>query len=109
MSEETEPIELTDSDLAVIDEINEERDPEGLIDNDSEDISVDIEEENSQDISSESVEPSTQETTITNEMRQAAEHYGLNPDDFGSTEALGRVIDQFILCLLYTSPSPRDA
>ena len=88
---------LTESDMLVIEEINEERDPDIDIDGDSEDISVDIEEENSQDIGSESVEQSTQETTITNEMRQAAEHYGLNPDDFGSTEALGRVVDQFIL------------
>lgn len=95
---ETEEYEgLTDSDLSVIDSINEERDLDNGIDDDSEDISVDKEEENSQDIDSESVEQSTQESTISNEMRQAAEYYGLSPDDFGSNEALGRVVDQFIL------------
>ena len=34
---------LTESDMSVIEEINDERDPESIIDDDSEDISVDIE------------------------------------------------------------------
>ncbi len=95
MSEETEveEVELTESDLAVIDEINDERSGN----DEFEDISVEETEETSQNVYDESVEQSTVEPTISSEMRQAAEYYGLNADDFGSQEALSRVVDQFIL------------
>ena len=85
MSEEQEgeEVELTDSDLAVIDEINEERG----IEIDSEDNFVETSEETVQDIDNESVESSTPEPTVSGELRQAAEYYGLNTDDFSSQEA----------------------
>lgn len=95
MSEEQEDevVELTDSDLAVIDEINEERG----IEIESDDNFVETTEETVQDIDTDSVDSSTSEPTVSGELRQAAEYYGLNTDDFSSQEALSRVVDQFIL------------
>tara|TARA_R100001082_G_scaffold19936_2_gene9721 strand:- start:7096 stop:8061 length:966 start_codon:yes stop_codon:yes gene_type:complete len=97
--QESEPVELSESDLAVIDEINEERSGETEIEDngDIDDISIETEEETSQDIDNESVEVSTPEPTISDEVRQAAQYYGLNPNDFSGEGALRNVIDQFIL------------
>ena len=85
MSEEQEDevVELTDSDLAVIDEINEERG----IEIESDDNFVETTEETVQDIDTDSVDSSTSEPTVSGELRQAAEYYGLNTDDFSSQEA----------------------
>lgn len=90
---EVEAVELTESDLAVIDEINEERG----IEIDSEDNSVETIDETVEDIDTGSVESSTSEPTVSDDLRQAAEYYGLNANDFATPEALSRVVDQFIL------------
>ncbi|MAK30926.1 hypothetical protein [Acinetobacter sp.] len=93
--QEVEEVTLTEEDMAVIDEINNEHTPEEV--EDTEDISVEETEETSQDISTESVEESTPQQTIPDDMMQAAHYYGLNVSDFQSQESLARVIDQFIV------------
>tara|TARA_Y100001938_G_scaffold150823_1_gene243639 strand:- start:779 stop:1747 length:969 start_codon:yes stop_codon:yes gene_type:complete len=94
-SAEVEEVSLTEEDMAVIDEINAEHSPEEV--EETEDISVEETEETSQDISTGSVEESTPEQTIPNDMLQAAQYYGIDPSDFNSQESLARVIDQFIV------------
>ena len=98
MSEEEQEVEevtLTDSDMAVIEELNEERSGEEVSVDD--DISVEETEETSQDIDTGSVDVSTPDDSIPADMLQAAQYYGLNADDFSGKESLARVIDQFIV------------
>jgi len=91
---DTEEVELTEDDLAVIEEINEEpvddteSDDEDVVDDSSDDVSTDEDD----DSPSGNDEPSGE---IGPEMAQMAANYGLNAGDFADEAALARTIGTF--------------
>tara|TARA_R110002012_G_scaffold283484_1_gene473873 strand:- start:404 stop:1372 length:969 start_codon:yes stop_codon:yes gene_type:complete len=95
MSEEEETIELTDSDYAVIDDVNSEYSPEET----SEEVESDIVEDDvtSEDEYSDVEESVTEEPSSTGYSREqldgAAAHYGLDPTKFSSDEALVNALE----------------
>lgn len=95
MSEEEETIELTDSDYAVIDDVNSEYSPEET----SEEVESDIVEDDvtSEDEYSGVEESVTEEPSSTGYSREqldgAAAHYGLDPTKFSSDEALVNALE----------------
>jgi len=95
MSEEEETIELTDSDYAVIDDVNSEYSPEET----SAEVESDIVEDDvtSEDEYSDVEESVTEEPSSTGYSREqldgAAAHYGLDPTKFSSDEALVNALE----------------
>lgn len=98
---ESEEITLTESDLAVIEELNQDRDPEGsseIVDEIDEQVDEGIEPkgETSEDTSEASVEDSTPSVEFPQDMLQTAQYYGVDVNDFSNVDALGRVLDSFV-------------
>lgn len=90
MSEEEEVIELTDDDMSVIDEVNEDYNAEET----SEEVESDIGnyENTSEDVGS-GVEQSTDTGYTTEVLSEAAQYHGLDPTKFSSDEALVNALE----------------
>tara|TARA_R100000458_G_scaffold57014_1_gene62595 strand:- start:509 stop:1489 length:981 start_codon:yes stop_codon:yes gene_type:complete len=94
MSEEDEAIELTDSDMSVIDEVNAEYDfPDSEVETTPEpENDIGNRENTSEDVDN-SVEQSTGTGYPRGELDNAARYYGLDPTKYSSDEALVNALE----------------
>jgi len=87
-SEETEEVELTEKDLDVIDEINQENEPEETTGGDDEQ-SVATEEVDEPQPSQDAEDKAD---LASDNLEKWANYYGINPDDYSSEDALRRQV-----------------
>tara|TARA_R100000458_G_C8278157_1_gene254031 strand:+ start:6753 stop:7727 length:975 start_codon:yes stop_codon:yes gene_type:complete len=89
--EADEPVELTEKDLAVIDEVNQENEPEETIGGADDDSGTSPEVDEPQDV--QDVEPDVEDPGYDENLVQWANHYGINPSDYANEDALRRHVE----------------
>ena len=88
-NEEEQEVELTDKDLDVIDEINQENEPEETSGETDESSGESVEVDEPQAVEAAESEELPDEDNLT----QWAKYYGMNPDDYASEDALRRHVE----------------